>query len=71
MESSEKIKPTTPSEAAMEIIAIGQQIMQAGASDVEPNLLSEILDALNAGKVEPREAIRRAREIQAKRQSYH
>ncbi|MDP2647849.1 MAG: hypothetical protein Q8P35_01215 [Candidatus Yanofskybacteria bacterium] len=71
MESNEKTRPITPPEAAVEIAAISQQIMQAGAADVEPGLLREILDALSAGKIEPKEAIRRAREIQAKRQNYH
>lgn len=55
---------------ATEIEAIKQRILSTGAVDSEPKSLDDILDKLRSGKLTGKEAVMRAREIEASRQDY-
>lgn len=58
-------------DAMAQVQAIMQQEMQKGATDSEPEDFKSILQQLQAGEIDPEEAIARAHGIAQSRQDYH
>ena len=61
----------TLQEVLIELRALSEQVQQEGSVDTEQDLLRDIENKLQAGELEPSEAMQKARDIIASRQDYH
>lgn len=66
-----KDKPLSKDEAKIEVSAAFQRMATMGANNYEPGAIKDILKKLEAGEIEPNEAVQKALEMEASKQDYH